>query len=220
MTHQLTRPRWLAGHVLVLVTVVAFVYLGFWQLRRHAEVQGLQAVVAESFALPHVEVGEAEMYRRAVAFGSFDHSREVRVLRSQDGVSGEVVLTPLVLQDGSAVLVNRGWVRPGESLSRPSGEIRTEGFMWPAESGSWLPSNLEPGQVVRRIDPAIIQAFVEYDLRDGYLIEALLREAEPPSIPSGPHLSYAVQWFLFTGVVLVGYPLLLRRVTRRGASRF
>jgi cytochrome oxidase assembly protein ShyY1 len=87
--------------------------------------------------------------------------------------------------------------------------------MWPAESGSWMPSSLESGQVVRRIDPEIIRAFVEYDLRGGYLIESLLREAEPPSVPSGPHLSYAVQWFLFTGVVLVGYPLLLRRALRR-----
>ena len=40
--------------------------------------------------------------------------------------------------------------------------------------------------------------------------------APPPALPEGPHLGYAVQWFLFAGVVVVGYPLLLRRVTRRG----
>ena len=218
MTHPLLRPRWLAGHALVVVTVAAFIILGFWQVRRHDEVRGLRQATTESFALPIVEVGDADMYRRVVAIGTFDHSREVRVLRSQEGESGEMVLTPLVLEDGSAVLVNRGWVPPGGSLPNPSGETRTEGFLWPAESGSWLPNSLEASQVVRRIDPAIVQGFVEYDFRDGYLIEALLREAEPPSIPSGPHLSYAVQWFLFTAVVVMGYPLLLRRSARQWAN--
>jgi cytochrome oxidase assembly protein ShyY1 len=37
---------------------------------------------------------------------------------------------------------------------------------------------------------------------------------DPPARDEGPHLSYAVQWFLFTGVVLVGYPILLRRRIR------
>ena len=37
---------------------------------------------------------------------------------------------------------------------------------------------------------------------------------DPPARDEGPHLSYAVQWFLFSGVVIVGYPLLLRRRAR------
>jgi cytochrome oxidase assembly protein ShyY1 len=33
-----------------------------------------------------------------------------------------------------------------------------------------------------------------------------------PELTEGSHLSYAVQWFIFTLIGLVGYPLVLRRV--------
>jgi cytochrome oxidase assembly protein ShyY1 len=37
----------------------------------------------------------------------------------------------------------------------------------------------------------------------------------PPELGEGPHLSYAVQWFIFTTIAVVGYPLILRRVLQR-----
>jgi cytochrome oxidase assembly protein ShyY1 len=224
---MLLQPRWIVGHVLAAVTVVSFVGLGFWQLARHAEVGDLRQAVAEAQAMPIVAVEDADLYRRVVAVGVYDPSVETRVLRSQRGEAGYMLLTPLVLADGSAILVNRLWIpidfetvdltmADEEAMRPPEGEVRAEGFWWPAEQGSWLPDSLEPNQVVRRIDPAIVDPFTEYPFRDGYLIEALLREAQPPSIPAGPHLAYAVQWFLFAVIVVVGYPLLLRRATRRG----
>ena len=45
----------------------------------------------------------------------------------------------------------------------------------------------------------------------------LTRDPEPvpaPTLDEGPHLSYAVQWFIFTTVAVVGYPLILRRRAR------
>jgi surfeit locus 1 family protein len=42
-----------------------------------------------------------------------------------------------------------------------------------------------------------------------------LQVVPPPELGEGPHLAYAVQWFLFAGVVAVGYPLLLRRRARQ-----
>ena len=38
--------------------------------------------------------------------------------------------------------------------------------------------------------------------------------AEPPDLDAGPHLGYAMQWFSFSLIALVGYPLILRRVAR------
>jgi hypothetical protein len=39
----------------------------------------------------------------------------------------------------------------------------------------------------------------------------------PPELSEGPHLGYAVQWFIFSAIALVGYPIVLRRVLiRRG----
>jgi surfeit locus 1 family protein len=212
----LLRPRWLVGHVLALVTIAAFISLGFWQLRRHAEVGELRDAVAAAQALPAVPVEEAELYRRAIADGVYDREFEAWVLRSRAGEPGYLVLTPLVLEDGTAILVSRSWVsltvvtRPPV----PEAEVTIEGYLWPAEEGSWeLEARPEIGQVVRRIDPAILDPFTGYPFRDGYLIAA---DGAPPAISSGPHLAYAVQWFLFAVIVVTGYPLLLRRVARRG----
>jgi surfeit locus 1 family protein len=39
---------------------------------------------------------------------------------------------------------------------------------------------------------------------------------EPPRAAAAPHLGYAVQWFSFALVTLIGYTALLRRVARGG----
>ncbi len=62
-------------------------------------------------------------------------------------------------------------------------------------------------------------AFAPYDVRSEYLILTFQEPDFDPRILApqvgevslGPHLGYAGQWFLFAAVVLVGYPVLLRR---------
>lgn len=219
----LLRPRWIAGHLLVIVTVVAFVNLGFWQLRRLDEKQSLRDAVAEGQALAPVPIDEAPAgsYRRVTATGTFDGTLQTTVLRSQDGVSGYHVLTPFVLTDGRAVVVDRGWIPLDAEPPAPFARVTTiEGTLWPAEEGSGVPEALTPA--VRRIDPEIQRAFADYPFLDEYLLLTGHRyEAQDlpvlppdPAVSLGPHLGYAVQWFLFAGVVLVGYPLLLLRTVR------
>jgi cytochrome oxidase assembly protein ShyY1 len=38
-----------------------------------------------------------------------------------------------------------------------------------------------------------------------------------PELDEGPHFSYAVQWFIFSTIAIVGYPLILRRNAREKA---
>ena len=49
-------------------------------------------------------------YRSVVAAGEYDTGTEVLVFRALDGVSGYHVLTPLRMADGTAIVVDRGWV--------------------------------------------------------------------------------------------------------------
>jgi cytochrome oxidase assembly protein ShyY1 len=42
----------------------------------------------------------------------------------------------------------------------------------------------------------------------------LPRRIPPPALDEGPHFSYAVQWFTFTAIGLIGWPLLLRKAAR------
>jgi surfeit locus 1 family protein len=46
----------------------------------------------------------------------------------------------------------------------------------------------------------------------------LPRRLPPPELTNGPHLSYAIQWFSFAAIVLIGSFTLFRRTVRRGVS--
>jgi cytochrome oxidase assembly protein ShyY1 len=222
----LLRPRWIAGHLLAIVTVVGFVNLGFWQLRRLEEKTELRAAVAAAQAMDPVPIEAAPpgSFRRVTATGTFDGTLQTKVIRAQGGVSGYHVLTPFLLTDGSAVLVDRGWIPLDLEPPAPFARLtEITGTLWPAEEGSGAPGSLHPA--VRRIDPEIQQAFADYRFIDEYLLLTghAYEASEFPVLPAepvlslGPHLGYAVQWFIFTAVVLIGYPLLLRRVSGAGS---
>ena len=224
--HPLWRPRWIVGHLLALVAIVGFVRLGIWQLDRHEEKSDLRDAVAAGQELPPIALEEAieGSFRRVVAVGTYDGGFQTLVLRSRSGVSGYHVLTPLVTEDGVAVLVDRGWIPlDTPAPTPPQGVVKASGVLWPAEDGSSVPDS--PPEVVRRIDPEILEEFTPYPLRSDYLVgepdpvpEQYPIAADPPAIGLGPHLGYAGQWFLFAVVVAVGYPLLLRKRARGRAG--
>ena len=234
------RPKWIAGHILAVVAIVVFVSMGFWQLRRLAdrqdfnalltsravaEAQPLGAIVDSSF----VDAAEVEL-QRVVATGEYAVGEELMLLaRSFNGLSGHHVLTPLYLGDGTAVIVDRGWVNidqdtPGRSeFAPPAGAVRVEGVLRKTETrGSFGPVDPATGTLERiaRVDLERIDQQVDAELLPVYI--QLLSQDPPqaddipaivglPTPSEGPHRGYAVQWFLFAGVVVVGYPILLRK---------
>ena len=212
----------------MVVTIVTFVSLGFWQLRRLDEKRTFNDAVAAGIEGTPIDYATAgsEPYVRVRATGVYDPSGESLVLRSRGGVSGHHVLTPFIAEGGGALLVDRGWVpitidepRSGEAPI-PQGPVSVEGVLWPAQVGG----SGGPRAVVPRIDPVLFDPALQLDpARYLVLLEQVPVSAEypiaeaPPPLSEGPHLGYAMQWFLFAGVVVVGYPILLRR--RAGARR-
>ncbi|MGH2686853.1 MAG: SURF1 family protein [Actinomycetota bacterium] len=203
------RGRWLVGTVLVLVVAAVCVRLGFWQLDRLDQRRERNALVAaraaeEGGTLP-VDPDEA-LYRRVTVSGMYESDDEIiQGGRALGGRPGEHVLTPLAIDGGEVVLVNRGWLpnsgarsdRAPADASPPAGAVTVTGVV--------LPSTEERFPVVIRLerqDPA----------QRGELPVAL--GGEPVDLGEGPHLSYAVQWFLFATVALVGWPVLLWRTAR------
>ncbi|MFQ5947386.1 MAG: SURF1 family protein [Acidimicrobiia bacterium] len=239
--------RWIFGHLVAVAVVVLFVNLGFWQLRRLDERRQLNALVEARMDGPAVPLRELRSvpgpdgdeslgqldYRRVVVSGLYDPEQEVLVLgKTYAGRTGYHVLTPLVT-DGEAVLVSRGWVPiewgdpPVPEAVPPSGPVEVTGVLLPSRSGSGSSVDGDRVEVMTREDIDLVDAQTRYQLLPDYLLLAMQAPAQgdfpvpadPPRLGEGRHLSYAVQWFLFASIVVVGYPVLLRKTLRHERHR-
>lgn len=152
---MLHRPRWWVGHLLVLSVVVAFTQFGSWQLRRHAQRAAANEVAAVRLAAAAVPLDAALAEaaaavaagaardaalrdRRATVSGAFEPADEVlRRPVSRDGRPGYHVVTPLRLDDGRRLWVERGWVSddvrevPVARAPAPTGRVTVVGWLRP-----------------------------------------------------------------------------------------
>jgi cytochrome oxidase assembly protein ShyY1 len=235
-------PRWILGHVLVVLLVVVMVNLGFWQLGRLEEKRDRNDQITSRQEEPVVPVQDVMdpdtpqdevdqlVYRRVSATGTYLTDQQVVVRnRSFEGAPGEWVLTPVLLEDGTAVGVSRGWQNietPAERSAPPSGEVQVEGYVQATqERGSFGPTDPEDGTVetLARVDVQRLQQQVDEPLLPGWvqLVEQDPEQDEPlpvpvplPELDEGPHLGYAGQWFLFCVVAVVGWIAIIRRAAR------
>ena len=248
------RPKWIVRHLAVLLLVVTMVLLGLWQLRRLDEKREIKATVEARQTQPAADVEEVvpagaaigddaveEVEHRAVrATGTYaDRDTFVVENRSLNGASGGWVLTPLVLEDGTAIVVNRGFIgfdQDGQLVPPPApdGQVVVDGVLLESEErGRFGPSDPDSGHlaVLARVDLARVAEQVDYDVLPAYLQrvssdpDEVTEDGAPELVPlglpepsEGPHLAYAVQWFIFTTIAVVGYALLLRRVARDEAK--
>lgn len=231
----LSKPKWIAGHLLVLFVVVLFVNLGLWQLERHRWRSALNQDIAAGLERPPAPLdtlAEGERaYRRVTVSGRYVPDADVLLSPRNERGPGHHVLTPLRLDAGPVLIVDRGWVPyrfdtpPVPGAEAATGEVELRGVLLPATEVDAKAFRDEEGRVLRvqAVDPAVVAPAP----RDGVIPDVflLLREQEPspgeipvpgplPEPDAGPHLSYAVQWFLFAAVGVAGYPLLLRKTVR------
>ena len=110
-----------------------------------------------------------------------------------------------------------------------------EGVLLESERrGRFGPTDPDDGtlEVLARVDLERVAQQVDYDVLPGLPpadeqrpggghAAGRLPSSWPLGLPEpteGPHLAYAVQWFIFTTIAVVGYALLLRRVARDEAQ--
>ena len=234
--------RWVALLIFVAVLGSTFVALGEWQLRRLDErkernattVVNEQAPVrpfAEVFNKP---ITDADQWLRVEARGTFDpdHQFVVRYRSNADDTGYEVV-TPLRTSAGW-VLVDRGFVAvdraagiPAVAPPPPAGEVRVVGHVRRNEQGRR--SAVQPvGGQIRLVNSAALQTALPYPVRDGYIGLLTVEPPQvggfqpvlPPELSDGPHFWYAVQWFMFTGLALLGIVVFIRSdiVARRAKA--
>jgi cytochrome oxidase assembly protein ShyY1 len=237
----LLRPKWIAFHLLVFGSIALMIWLGIWQLDRLDARREFNDVVSERIEQPPVSFDELTAstgagddpgdleWRQTLVAGSYLPDQILWFNRSQGGLAGDNVLSPLVTLDGTTVLVNRGFVPLGATVPpAPSGPVellarvrvpqqRQLGELTDAAGRS------EPLTEVRRIDFDVLAQQLPAPLAPVYvdLVDAIPAPAPtdptplpPPTLDEGPHLSYAVQWFIFAACVLIGWVLAVRRSIR------
>lgn len=242
MDRRLLTPKWVTAHLLVLALAIVFVRLGMWQLDRLEERREQNQIGESRFGedpLPLDLLIESAggdigslVYRPAAARGEFDRGNEV-LIRSQVhlGNAGFHVITPLVQSDGTAVLVNRGWIPlildevPVAEGAPPEGVVTVTGWVEESEERPALgPEDPEAGRLstLNRVDVDRIQQQVDYALYPVYLVELAEDDGElpvpvdePTFTDQGPHLAYAIQWFGFASIGVIGYYFLARKRLRR-----
>jgi surfeit locus 1 family protein len=145
----------LAATLFTLAAVAIMVGLGTWQVERLAWKNALidrieSGMRATPAPLPAWVENSADWdFRRVSVTGQFLHDRELDLAaRSMNGRIGYQIVTPLKRDDGTLVLVNRGWVplEKRDPASRPeglpAGTVTIEGVARvPAERGWMQPDN-------------------------------------------------------------------------------
>lgn len=239
------RPAWLLSHLFALGLVVAFVALGFWQLSRHDERAARNATVEARSEEPPAPVGmlvdgaddpEELRYRAATAEGRYLAGVDVLIdNRSHEGLPGAWVVTPMRLADGTVLAVSRGFQGFDDGRVDPSpppdGTVVVEGTVVPwddrncgvREDEAGVPAGaacLKRSAVEEAVGEAVVPVVLQRRSSNPPDADVLV-PVPPPERDAGPHRSYAVQWFIFATIGVVGYPLILRRVARdrAGGSR-
>ena len=202
------------------------VRLGFWQWHRMEDKKDEQAAIerhlrsepvpVQSIVSPGHTVSEGDEWTLVKATGTFETRRQVTVkFTTRDGNAGADVVTPLILADGSALLVNRGWMptentntRPTDIPAPPRGQVTVEGWLRPdnpAGDNAVVPVN---GQV-RAIASQRLERYVGRSLLPGFI--NLQKPAANGLAPQPrPHVGhalnffYALQWWFFAGLALIG----------------
>jgi surfeit locus 1 family protein len=210
--------------------VLLFVMLGNWQLGRAAEKRALDEDFARdtpALLLPPATIA-VPRYQRVTTSGNYDSSHQFLLDNmSESGRAGVHVLTPLLLADGDAVLVDRGWAPFGatrgalpdvatatamrtiagrlDQLPRPSIRIAAPpGGGWPRLTSFPEMSDLA-SQLGRDLHPQLI-------LLDAREPDGFLRNWRVPGTAATRHLAYAIQWFAFAATsVAIWLALGLRR---------
>jgi len=221
--------------VLTLAAVTLFVRLGFWQWDRAQEKSALQAQFDAGSAtlrdLGSQSTAALARYTQVRLQGVYDAQHQFLLDNiSHNARPGYEVLTPLHLQDGRTVMVNRGWVPLTGSRSQlpqiefdPS-SVRSVtgrldqlpvvgialGHLPPAPGPQW--PKLTSFPTISDLS-SVLQTPLEARqlLLDPAESEGFVREWQLAGFGPGRHLSYAVQWWGFAALALVLYASLNRQ---------
>jgi surfeit locus 1 family protein len=237
---KMFQRKWLLATLLVVAGVALCVRLGIWQLDRLDQRRAFNHQVESMRAMPPLDLNQevpddiAKMEWRTVKVqGKYDFANQVALRNQYNGSEyGYHLLTPLLI-DGKAILVDRGWI-PADGNATPQ-----DWQKYNESEEATLVGQIRLGQTKPRfggVADAIPQDGTKLDLWNNADIEHMIKQLPYPALPvyiqpnvdpndttppipyqptvdltEGPHFGYALQWFTFATILLVGYPFYLRK---------
>ena len=220
--------RWLLFFLAVVLLGVGTWFLGEWQFGRLDDRRDRNAVIeanAHDDPVPVEDVlgvgepveADAE-YTVVEATGTYAVEDTLIVrYRTRDGAPGVQVVVPLVTDDGTALVVDRGWMPEDPSLdprdaapAPPAGEVTITA--WVRADGEGDSTEVSDGGM-RAISSEAIGAALDREVYGGF-VELLSEDPEPaeplerpeePDTGEGPHFFYGLQWWFFGVLALGGF---------------
>lgn len=220
--------RWaLFALAVVLLAYLAWI-LGQWQFHRledrkerntviEQNEQRAPAPVQDVLAVGET-VGTSDEWRQVTATGTYAVEDTVIVrYRTREGESGINVVVPLETADGTALLVDRGWVpadnrgtSTGDVPEPPAGEVTVNGWVRADAEGR---GTTVTEQSTRAISSSTIGEALDRELYGGFVVLASetpeaatpLLGVDLPEINNGPHFFYGLQWWFFGALAIFGF---------------
>lgn len=230
--------KWIITTALVIIGSLICIRLGIWQLDRLAQRRAFNTHYRETSTLPALNLTSAPKddltsmeYRPVLVSGTYDFEHQV-VLRNQvyNNQSGYHLLTPLILSDGAAILIERGWI-PSDGNVLPvnwrvydqPGSVTINGILRlgqaEPEIGNVADPPLASGETRRDVWSLVNVTRIAEQL-PYKLLPVFVQPNPDPSltkppypyqpqivIDEGPHFGYVLTWFSFAALLFFGYPL-------------
>ena len=230
--------RWILFFVAVVLLAYLAFRLGEWQFHRLDERRHTNSVTERNMAASPAPVEDVlavgrpvdpdDEWRHVTASGVYDDKETVVVrYQTRDGKSGVDAVTPLVTDEGPALLVDRGWVATGnvgttrpDIPAPPPGHVEVSGWVRVDATGE---STAVADRSTRAISTEAIGKTLPYRVYGGFV--ELDKETPPPAEPlgqveqpdlgEGPHFFYGLQWWFFSALALFGFLYLVYDEVRK-----
>lgn len=234
----LVSRRWLGYYALLLVFAIACVSFGNWQFDRRAEARAEIERIDTNYDAPAISIDEALpdpsvfdedalKWQTVELHGKYEGEPFLARNRPGPGGVGSNLVQALRLDDGRVFFIDRGWVAvagtdtiPASLPAAPSGEVTVLARLRASEpevagrtaSGRSIPS-FQLEYLATQVDGDTVTGAYGQLVSETPAGETGALAARPER-DEGPHLSYALQWYVFVLIALLGVAYAARQEYR------
>jgi surfeit locus 1 family protein len=238
--------KWWWTTLLVLGGIALTIRLGIWQVSRYHENKAVVDHLAAMQVAPSVTLTGTSSpedltgmeYRPVQASGTFDLSHQVAI-RNQVWMQpwgndvGFILVAPLIFPDGSAVLVDRGWIpledntpaswsqfdQPANATvtgilrlsTRPQYGRKPDPTPAPGTAAVPIWNYLDIGTLQKQVPYTLLPVYIQQAPDPGDTSMPYKSLSQPDTLDPSTNVGYAFTWFAFAALLFGGYPLYLRR---------